>query len=128
MNKKVIESSALPPPSGTYSAAIQAGNTVYLAGQIGKNPKTGELVTGDVFAEITQVIENLQAVAQVAGGNLSNCVKINVYLTSLADFAKVNEVMQLYFRKPYPARTTVEVSKLPGGARVEMDAIVVLNQ
>jgi len=115
-----------PQAIGTYSQAIRAGNTVYLSGQIPLDPATGELVTGDIEAQVRRVFDNLRAVAQAAGGDLSHVVKLTVYLTDLAHFALVNRVMAEYFSQPYPARAAVGVAALPRGAAVEMDGILAL--
>src|SRR3990167_3924901 len=124
--KKVIETPNAPSPSGTYSQAIQAGNTVYIAGQIALNHKTMKLMNADFHAEVKQVFENLKAIAIAAGGDLSNIVKLQVFLQDMNQFAIVNEIMATYFEKPYPARVTVEVSRLPKDVGVEMDAIMVV--
>jgi reactive intermediate/imine deaminase len=115
-----------PNAIGTYSQAIKAGTTVYLSGQIPLDPATGELVQGDVEAQVRRVFENLRAVAQAAGGDLAAAVKINVYLTDLGNFQVVNKVMAEYFAPPYPARAAVGVAALPRGAGVEVDGILVL--
>ena len=115
-----------PGAIGTYSQAIKAGNTVYLSGQIPLDPQTMELVTGDVETHVRRVFDNLRAVARAAGGDLSNAVKLNVYLTDLGNFQTVNKVMADYFAQPYPARAAVGVSALPRGAVVEVDAVLVL--
>ncbi|MDH4310255.1 MAG: RidA family protein [Gammaproteobacteria bacterium] len=115
-----------PQAIGTYSQAIKAGKTVYLSGQIPLDPQTGELVTGDVEAQVRRVFENLRAVARAAGGDLSSAVKLNVYLTDMGNFQTVNRVMAEYFEAPYPARAAVGVAALPRGATVEVDGILVL--
>ena len=115
-----------PQAIGTYSQAIRAGDTVYLSGQIPLDPATGELVAGDMEAQVRRVFENLQAVAAAAGGDLAHLVKLTVYLTDLAHFALVNRVMAEYFSQPYPARAAVGVAALPKGAAVEMDGILEL--
>jgi len=115
-----------PNAIGTYSQAIKAGTTVYLSGQIPLDPATGELVQGDVEAQVRRVFENLRAVAKAAGGDLAAAVKINVYLTDLGNFQVVNKVMAEYFVPPYPARAAVGVAALPRGASVEVDGILVL--
>lgn len=115
-----------PNAIGTYSQAIKAGATVYLSGQIPLDPATGELVQGDVEAQVRRVFENLRAVAQAAGGDLAAAVKINVYLTDLGNFQVVNKIMSEYFAPPYPARAAVGVAALPRGASVEVDGILVL--
>ncbi|HSX71153.1 RidA family protein [Pseudomonas subflava] len=126
MSKTVITSPNAPAAIGTYSQAIKAGNTVYLSGQIPLDPKTMELVQG--FEEQTvQVFENLKAVIEEAGGSFKDVVKLNIFLTDLSHFAKVNEVMGRYFEQPYPARAAIGVASLPRGAQVEMDGILVLD-
>lgn len=126
MSKKIISTAAAPAAIGTYSQAVQAGNTVYLSGQIGLDPATGELVDG-FEAQTVRVFENLKAVAEAAGGSLADVVKVNLYLTDLANFAKVNEVMGRYFAQPYPARAAVGIAALPRGAQVEAEAVIVLG-
>ena len=123
--QKVISDSA-PAAIGPYSQAIKAGNTVYLSGQIPLHPDTMELVAGDTAAQTQQVFRNLSAVAAAAGGSLANAVKLTIYLTDLGDFAAVNRVMAEHFAEPYPARATIQVSALPKGSKVEIDAILVL--
>jgi reactive intermediate/imine deaminase len=115
-----------PQAIGTYSQAIRAGSTVYLSGQIPLDPETGQLVAGDMEAQVRRVFENLKAVATAAGGDLSDVVKLTVYLTDLAHFALVNRVMAEYFSQPYPARAAVGVAALPKGATVEMDGVLEL--
>lgn len=122
-----IQTSNAPEAIGPYSQAIKAGNTVYFSGQIPLIPETMELINGDITAQTTQVFENLQAVAKAAGGSLAQCVKINISLTDLGNFAAVNEVMKKYFNTPYPARACVGVAALPKGAAVEIEAIMVLG-
>jgi reactive intermediate/imine deaminase len=126
--KQPIVTPAAPKAIGTYSQAVRAGQTVYLSGQIPLNPQTMELDTGDMRAQITRVFENLRAVARAAGGDLQDVVKLNVFLTDLAHFASVNEIMARYFSEPYPARAAIGVAALPRGAAVEMDAILVLSE
>jgi len=115
-----------PQAIGPYSQAVKAGNTVYLSGQIPLDPQTGELVTGDIEAQVRQVFENLRAVARAGGGDLANAVKLNVYLTDMGNFQTVNKVMAEYFAQPYPARAAVGVAALPRGTTVEVDGILVL--
>ncbi|SDU38429.1 endoribonuclease L-PSP [Pseudomonas pohangensis] len=126
MSKTVINSDNAPSAIGTYSQAIKAGNTVYLSGQIPLDPKTMELVEG-FETQTVQVFENLKAVAEASGGTLKDIVKLNIFLTDLSHFAKVNEVMGRYFAPPYPARAAIGVAALPRGAAVEMDAILVIE-
>ena len=125
--KHIISTDKAPKAIGTYSQAVKVGNTVYLSGQIPLRPDTMALVTGDMRAQLTQVFENLQAVAVAAGGDFSHIVKLNVFLTDLVHFPIVNEVMAHYFKEPYPARAAVGVAALPKGALVEMDAIMELG-
>jgi reactive intermediate/imine deaminase len=125
--RKTIHTQAAPQAIGSYSQAVQVDDTVYLSGQIPLDPATMQLVTGDINAEIRRVFDNLTAVAQAAGGSLAHAVKLTVYLTDMALFATVSEIMAGYFSAPYPARVTVGVSQLPRGARVEIDAILHLG-
>lgn len=127
MSRKAIHTERAPQAIGTYSQAVRAGDTVYLSGQIAFDPATKELVTGEIEAEVRRVFENLKAVAEAAGGSLAQAVKVNVYLTDLAHFAKVNEVMAQYFPQPYPARAAVGVASLPRGARVEAECVLYLG-
>jgi reactive intermediate/imine deaminase len=124
MPRQTIHTKNAPQAIGTYSQAVRAGDFVYLSGQIPLDPATMQLVSGDIEAEITRVFENLKAVAEAAGGSLANAVKVNVFLTDLANFAKVNEVMAKYCPEPYPARAAVGVSQLPRGSRVEIECIL----
>ena len=126
MSLQPIESAAAPKAIGPYSQAIRAGDTVYLSGQIGLDPATGQLVEG-TEAQAKRVFANLKAVAEAAGGNLAQIVKLSVLLVDLGDFAKVNEIMAAHFTPPYPARATYQVAGLPRGARIEVDAILVLG-
>ncbi|MFT4816715.1 MAG: 2-iminobutanoate/2-iminopropanoate deaminase [Pseudohongiellaceae bacterium] len=121
-----VHSNSAPAAIGPYSQAIKAGSMVFLSGQIPLDPKSMEIVSDDVAAQTHQVFKNLIAVAEAAGGNLSNAAKLTIYLTDLGDFAVVNEIMAGYFSEPYPARATIQVSALPKGARVEIDAILAL--
>ena len=124
--KIVIHSDDAPKAIGTYSQAIKVGRTVYLSGQVPLNPATQILVSNDFEAEVRQVFENLKAVATAAGGSLADLVRIGVYVTDLAHFPKLNEVMSEFVPQPYPARSTIQVSGLPRGARVEIDGVLVL--
>lgn len=128
MKKEVVSSNKAPQAIGTYSQAIKVGNTVYLSGQIPLVPGMMEIEKGDMRAQIARVFENLKAVANAAGGDLSDVVKLNVFLTDLGHFPLVNEVMSKYFQQPYPARAAIGVAALPKGAQVEMDAIMVLEK
>lgn len=126
MNKKAIHTENAPAAIGTYSQAVQAGNLVFLSGQIPLVPATMEIVEGDFEARTQQVFENLQAVAEAAGGNLNDAVKVGVFLTDLNNFAAVNAVMEQFFEKPYPARAAVGVAALPKGVDVEVDAVLAI--
>lgn len=126
MSKEIIHTNNAPQAIGTYSQAVKIDHTVYLSGQIPLVPATMKMIDGDITAQITQVFENLQAVAHAAGGNLNDIVKLNVFLTDLAHFPMVNEIMGRYFNEPYPARAAIGVAALPKDASVEMDGIMVL--
>ena len=126
MPKIAIATAEAPAALGPYSQAIRAGNTVYLSGQIGLDPVSGRLLEG-LDAQVTQVFDNLAAVAAAAGASLANAVRVTIYLTDLADFARANDAMARYCPQPYPARATVGVASLPRGALVEVDAILVLD-
>jgi reactive intermediate/imine deaminase len=128
VKRTIVKTNQAPQAIGTYSQAVKAGDTVYLAGQIPLVPETMTLEGGDMRAQIRRVFENLGAVAKASGGSLQDAVKLNVYLTDLAHFPLVNEVMAQYFREPYPARAAVGVAALPKGAAVEMDAILVVEK
>lgn len=125
MTKTIIQTPHAPQAIGTYSQAVRVGSTVYLSGQIGLDPATMQMVEG-IEAQIHRVFQNLRAVAEASGGGLGDVVKLNVFLTDLAHFPKVNEIMAGYFREPYPARAAVGVAALPRGALVEADAVLVL--
>jgi reactive intermediate/imine deaminase len=127
MSKRIISSSKVPAAIGAYSQAVKAGSTVYVSGQIPLHPKTMELVGNGAEQQIRQVLDNLSAVAEAAGGSLADVVRLTVYLTDLAHFPLVNEIMADYFAEPYPARAAIGVAALPRNALVEMDAIVVLE-
>jgi len=127
MKRETVQCNDAPAAIGTYSQAVKAGNTVYLSGQIPLDPATMTLRNATIEDEINQVFRNLGAVAKASGGTLQNVVKLNVYLTDLSHFAKVNEIMGQYFSPPYPARAAIGVAALPRGAKVEADAILVLE-
>ncbi len=127
MTKKIINTDKAPEAIGPYSQAVCTGNTVYISGQIPLVPATMTLVEGDMTAQIGQVLDNLKAVAEAAGGNLDQVIKFTVYLTDLSNFPLVNEIMAEYLTEPYPARAAVGVAELPKGASVEMDAVLVLD-
>ena len=127
MSRQIITSENAPAAIGPYSQAVRAGYTVYFSGQIPLDPATGNVVEGDITAQAHRVFKNLVAVAQAAGGSLAQFVRVGIYVTDLANFAAVNAVMAEYFQAPYPARSTIEVSALPKGVQVEVDAIMVLG-
>jgi reactive intermediate/imine deaminase len=126
-NKKALHSDAAPAAIGTYSQAVQAGNTVWLSGQIPLDPTTMEVAADDIEGQTRQVFDNLRAVALAAGGDLADMVKLNISMTDLAHFAKVNAVMAEYFDQPYPARACVGVASLPRDVMIEIEAIMVLD-
>lgn len=124
MSRTAIHTDLAPKAIGPYSQAIRAGNSVYLSGQIGLDPKTGELIAGGIEAQARRAFDNLKAVSEAAGKGLEQVVRVTVYLTDLSHFGKVNEVMAEYFHAPYPARATVGVAALPRGALIEVDAVM----
>ena len=124
--KEPVSTDSAPAAIGPYSQAIRAGDTVWLSGQIGLDPATGQMVDGGFDAQAVQVFDNLQAVAEAAGGGLADVVKVNLYLTDLAEFAKINALMSQRFAQPYPARAAVGVASLPRGALIEAEAVMVL--
>ncbi|MBE2257515.1 MAG: RidA family protein [Candidatus Accumulibacter sp.] len=126
MSRTIVSTTDAPAAIGTYSQAVRVGDTVYLSGQIGLEPASMNLLEG-IDAQIVRVFDNLKAVAEASGGALADVVKVNVYLTDLAHFAKVNEVMKSYFVEPFPARAAVGVASLPRNALVEADAVMVLG-
>ena len=125
MPKTIISTPLAPAAIGTYSQAVKVGDTVYLSGQIGLDPVSMQMVDG-IDAQIVRVFDNLKAVAEASGGSLADVVKLNVFLTDLGNFAKVNETMAKYFSEPYPARAAVGVASLPRGALVEADGVLVV--
>ena len=127
MPRSIIASDAAPAAIGPYSQAVCANKTVYFSGQIPLDPVGGSLVDGDIAAQTRRVFDNLAAVASSAGGSLAQVVRICVYVTDLVNFPIINSVMAEYFQEPYPARSTIEVSGLPKGAQVEVDAVMVLD-
>ena len=129
MKKNIISTSKAPAAVGTYSQAVivTGGTSIYLSGQIPLVPETMEVVEGNIEAQIHQVFKNLIAVCQEAGGDLSNIVKLNIFLTDLNNFAVLNEIMASYFDQPYPARAAIGVNELPKGVSVEMDGVMVIN-
>lgn len=124
--KQVIESKNAPKAIGPYSQAIQVGNTIYLSGQIPLDPVSQTLVSQEIKMQAEQVFKNLQAVAKAAGGDIANIVKLTIYLTDFNHFSQVNEVMTSFFSEPYPARATIQVSRLPKDAQIEVDAIMAI--
>jgi len=127
MNRKqIIQTPDAPAAIGTYSQAVRVGDAVYLSGQIGLDPHTMQMVEG-IEEQIHRVFQNLRAVAVAAGGSLNDVVKLNIYLTDLVHFAKVNEIMATYFHQPYPARAAVGVASLPRNALVEADGVIYLQ-
>ncbi|MEO6269580.1 MAG: RidA family protein [Lautropia sp.] len=122
-----ISTKAAPAAIGPYSQAVQAGNTVYLSGQIALDPDSGQLVEGGFEKQVHRAIRNMKAVVEASGGNLGQCVRLTLYLTDLGNFPKANEIMQEYFKAPFPARSTVGVASLPRGAAFEIEATVVLE-
>lgn len=126
MTREIISTDKAPQAIGTYSQAVKVGSTVYMSGQIPLVPETMEMVEGDIKLQIHRVFQNLQAVAEAAGGSLADVAKLNIFLTDLSNFPHVNEVMAEYFQQPYPARAAIGVAALPKDARVEMDAVLEL--
>lgn len=124
MAREIIHTDKAPAAIGTYSQAVRVGDTIYVSGQIPLDPATMEMVTGDIEAEIRRCFENMRAIATAAGCTLDDAVKVTVFLTDLAHFARVNEIMGAYFAKPYPARAAIGVAQLPRGARVEVECIL----
>ncbi|WP_305909132.1 RidA family protein [Methylomarinum sp. Ch1-1] len=127
MTKEIIHTDKAPEAIGTYSQAVKVNSTVYLSGQIPLDPATMEVVDGDISVQIRRVFDNLKAVAEAAGGDFYDIVKLNVFLTDLANFPVVNEIMGEYFGQPYPARAAIGVAALPKGVGVEMDAVMELR-
>lgn len=125
-NRAIIASPNAPAAIGPYSQAVKVGNTVWLSGQIPLDPATMALVGEEIDRQARQVFQNLRAVAEAAGGSLSNAVKLNISLTDMNDFAAVNAVMEEFFSEPYPARACVQVAGLPKGASIEVEAILAL--
>lgn len=125
-NRAVISTPAAPAAIGPYSQAVKVGNTAWLSGQIPLDPATMELVGGDISHQASRAFQNLSAVAAAAGGSLNDAVKINISLTDLNDFAAVNDVMSHFLQEPFPARACVQVTALPKGADIEVEAILAL--
>ncbi|MEE8365414.1 MAG: RidA family protein [Gammaproteobacteria bacterium] len=127
MVKASIQTNNAPAAIGTYSQAVKVDSTVYLSGQIPLDPATMEIVGGGIEAQITQVFDNLNAVAKASGGSLKDVVKLNIFLTDMSNFPALNEIMAKYFTEPYPARAAIGVAALPKAVQVEMDAVLVLE-
>jgi reactive intermediate/imine deaminase len=127
MSRQSIHTDRAPQAIGPYSQAVRAGDTVYLSGQVPFDPATMQLVSGDMEVQARRVFENLKAVAEAAGGSLAHAVKLTIFLTDLASFARVNEVMATYFAQPYPARSTIGVAALPRGAQIEIECVLHLG-
>jgi reactive intermediate/imine deaminase len=127
MGKQIIQSADAPAAIGPYSQAVRAGNTLYMSGQIPLDPKTMQIVDGGIDAQARQVFANLRAVALAAGAALNDIVKLTILMTDLSEFAQVNEIMAAHFDAPYPARATYQVAALPRGARIEVEAVLVLR-
>ena len=128
MTKKIIYTEKAPKAIGPYSQAVSAGGFTFVSGQIAINPETGDLMNASIKDQTEQVLKNLIAICEEANGSLADIVKLTIYITNMNDFAVVNETMQKYFYEPYPARATVEVSALPLGVNVEMDAVLVNHE
>ena len=127
MSKEIISTDNAPHAIGPYSQAVKTGNLIFISGQIPLDPKTGDIVDGTIEDQANQVLENIKSICEAAGHGLEDIVKITIFLTDLGNFATVNEVMKKYFKEPYPARATVEISGLPLGVEVEIEAIVSTN-
>lgn len=127
MQKRVISTGSAPAAIGPYSQAVRVGDLVFLSGQIGLDPATGKIVEGGVEAQVERVLKNVVAVVEAAGGNTTDVVKTTLFLTSMDDFGKVNEIYGRYFTSDPPARSTVEVSRLPRGVLFEMEAIAAIS-
>lgn len=127
MSREIVHTADAPAAIGTYSQAVKVGRTVYLSGQIPLDPVSMALTNASIEDEIHQVFKNLAAVAKASGGGLQNLVKLNIYLTDLGHFAKVNEIMGQYFQQPYPARAAIGIASLPRGSRIEADGVLVLD-
>lgn len=128
MTKEIIFTEKAPKAIGPYSQAVKAGGFLFVSGQIPINPESGNLMIASIEEQANQVILNLKSICEAAGSGLEDIVKLTIYLTDLGNFAKVNEAMLEYFLEPYPARATVEISALPLGVNVEMDAIVISHE
>ena len=127
MTKEIISTENAPQAIGPYSQAVKAGNLMFVSGQIPLDPKTGDLVSESIEDQAKQVLDNVKSICEASGNSLDDIVKISIFLTDLSNFAVVNDVMKEYFSEPYPARATIEVSGLPLGVNVEIEAIVLIN-
>ena len=127
MTKEIIFTEDAPKAIGPYSQAVKSGGFLFVSGQIPLNPVSGDLMNSSIEDQAEQVITNLSAICKAANTNLSNIVKLTIYITDMNDFSIVNQAMENHFEAPYPARATIEVSALPLGVNVEMDAIVNLD-
>ena len=127
MAKEIISTENAPQAIGPYSQAVKTGNLIFISGQIPLDPKTGNLVEGSIKDETNQVLKNLKSICEAAGYSLDDAVKITIFLTDLANFSVVNDLMKEFFSEPYPARATIEVSALPLGVNVEIEAIVLAD-
>jgi reactive intermediate/imine deaminase len=127
MSKEIISTENAPQAIGPYSQAVKAGGLMFISGQIPLNPETGDLVSGSIEDEANQVLQNIKSICEAAGHGMEDIVKITIFLTDLGNFATVNDVMKKHFSEPYPARATVEISGLPLGVNVEIEAIVSTN-
>ena len=127
MPKEIISTDNAPQAIGPYSQAVKTGNLIFISGQIPLDPKTGDIVDGSIEDQANQVLDNIKSICEAAGHGLEDIVKITIFLTDLGNFATVNEVMKNYFKEPYPARATLEISGLPLGVNVEIEAIVSTN-
>jgi reactive intermediate/imine deaminase len=128
MTKEIIFTENAPKAIGPYSQAVKSGGFLFVSGQVALNPSTGDLMNSSIEEQAEQVIKNLNAICEAANTNLSNIVKLTIYITDMSDFSIVNNAMESHFKSPYPARATVEVSGLPLGVNVEMDAVVGLDE
>ena len=128
MTKEIIFTKNAPKAIGPYSQAVKSGGFLFVSGQVALNPSTGDLMNSSIEEQAEQVIKNLSAICEAANTNLSNIIKLTIYITDMSDFSIVNNAMESHFESPYPARATVEVSGLPLGVNVEMDAVVVLDE
>jgi 2-iminobutanoate/2-iminopropanoate deaminase len=125
LRKRGVDSVEAPKASGPYSQAIVANGFVYTAGQVGTDPKTGALVEGGIVEQTTQALKNIETVLKASGSEMDDVVKTTVFLADMNDFAKMNEVYATRFKRPYPARSTVQVARLPRDAKIEIEAVAV---